>query len=137
MPAPGAVPVPAFGFIAPAAPVPAPLGTAVPSAEELPIGMFVAGMADVLVGGDRVAFGLDESVPFCELAALAAWTDEAASSAKAVAPAMIVMRFMVSPPPLGIVACIVSFSRRAQANPRVATEFRWSGFAPLLGSVMT
>jgi hypothetical protein len=95
--------------------------------------MFVAGTADVLVGADRVAFGLDESVPFCELAALAAWAVEAASSVEAATAAMIVMRFMVSPPPLGIVACVVSFGRRAQANPWVPTEFRWSGFAPRLG----
>lgn len=72
MPAPGAVPVPAFDVDAPALPAPAPFGTATPLADVLPIGMLVAGTADVLVGADKVALGFDESVPFCEFAALAA-----------------------------------------------------------------
>ena len=68
----------------PPAPVPAPAVLPVPGAfgsAVVPMGMLVAGTAEVLVGGDRVAFGFDESVPFCELAALAAWAGAAVASA--------------------------------------------------------
>lgn len=91
------VPVPAAGLDAPALPAPAPFGTAVPSAEELPIGMLVAGICESLLGADRVALGFDEFVPFCEFEALAAKADDAARSVQAATAAVIVIRFIQVP----------------------------------------
>lgn len=92
-----AVPVPAAGFDAPALPEPAPFGTTVPSAEELPIGMLVAGICASLLGAESVALAFDESVPFWELAAEAAKADDAAKSVQDAAAAMVVMRFIGVP----------------------------------------
>ena len=95
IPAPGAVPVPAFA----PAPVPEPLP--VPGAFGCTV-MPVAGTADMLVGAEEVALGFELSVPFCELAALAA-KEGAALARMMLLAATATMKVLLSisdlPPP--------------------------------------
>ena len=78
----------------------------------------------MLVGAERVAFGLEESVPFCELAALAA--KEGAALAKIMLPAAVaamrmLLRISGLPPPEA--KRCASACRPAVINPAVMDEF--------------